>query len=215
MSQFLVIRGAFAERDLLHGLPKFVPGPVRLEHLPGMHSPFLEEDSVEAFAEHFDRSLAGQSDVTVMGLSVGGLVALAMRHPSIKRLILVDTLLQTGPCWPLTWLRQRVESERQWRWCESLLGLYPDRLVQRDYRPLLRGLQVPTTALIASDPLGLPRQAPRMPGLITEEDKRLYRDHPLVSVVNVDSGHNVPAQATLRFIEAVSGAYITSQSFAP
>jgi pimeloyl-ACP methyl ester carboxylesterase len=207
-----VVRGSFPVRDHLVSLSERLPeADVILVHLPGMHSPFFADSSPVTFAAAFDEILAelAYERVATLGISVGGVVAMAMKHPAIKRSVLVDTPLTTAELWPLVAEYRRISAERLdgAAWIQSLFGIYSDRIEERDYRPLLAALRVPTTALIGSDDLGMPREFSRTPSLVSEADRALYSASSWVEPVVVeDVGHNIPAERLGAMMTAVRNA---------
>ena len=199
----LIIRGAFVTRDMFVKLVGQVgPCDVALTHLPGLHSPFLSENSVEVFAAAFDEVLAklGHRDVVIVGQSIGGPVAMAMRSPAIRRLMLLDSPLSTASLWMLPdifrgWIRS-APALAPWIW--DVFGISETTVENRDYRPLLAGLRVPAEVLAAGDPLGDPRPLVRTPSLISEDDMAAYEATPGMSVAVVaDCGHDILADARL------------------
>ena len=205
----LVIRGAFAKSQQLYGLAERFPDTdVAFVHLPGMFSPFFSNPSVKGFAAAFDEVLAvfGRRHVVVLGLSLGGTVALAMRSPDVKTLLLVDSLLDTQPLWMLPQLcRPRMDEHPELeRWSFDLLGVSRTEVVRRDYRPLLADLSVRTGVLVGSELPGAPRPIEQTPSLVSEDDRALYRAHPLVTLrVVPGTGHNIPRDATGAIVGAV------------
>jgi pimeloyl-ACP methyl ester carboxylesterase len=177
-------------------LPDLLPeADVALVHLPGMNTPFFREPSVQAFAEAFDQVLERLSprNVVVLGASVGGLVALAMRHPAIRGLVLMDTALSMG-LWPLRNLVAPTTHPRAVEWYEAILGFSSRRDGPgRDYGHLLDGVDVPVLALIGDVPLGEPRSiATKAPSLVTPADRARYEEHPGVQVITAwGCGHNL------------------------
>ena len=205
----LVIRGAFAELDMMFALTETFPdADVAYVHLPGMHSPFFAVDRIEDFAAAFDEVVAafGHRRAGVVGFSLGGVVAMAMRSPAINALILLDTPLSTGPMWMLPdMLRPRIAGQpRGAAWVWNLLGVSETQTVNRDYRPILASLPFKSWLLLASDPVGEPRPIARDPSAVAEEDRELYRAHPLMSVTVIrDSGHQLGRHAPHAIVRAV------------
>lgn len=194
----LVIRGAFPEFDQLFGLSEALPGvDVAFVHLPGMLTPFLAASTVEAFGAAFDEVLrALEHDyVVVCGVSVGGLAALSLRSPSVRTLLLLDTPLTTTDLWPLlpVFARAAGRSAAGDDWMERIFGYRDGAVETRDYGALLAALKTPTAVLLASDPLGSPREFTRTPSLVSEHDRALYRAHPerIGLRVVANSGHHL------------------------
>lgn len=180
----LIIRGAFAEKDIYARLPDDLPGfNVFLTHLPGMHTPFLPVSSVQSFAAAYDEAFA--QPVHALGFSVGGLVAMAMRNTA--SVVAVDPPLQTAPLWPLRGFLDNVAenaSEDMKAWVRGLFGITENR----DYRPLVKPDH---HVIIAGEPLEPERDPIPCPGLITREDREWLRS--VCRTTTVPTGHNVPS----------------------
>jgi pimeloyl-ACP methyl ester carboxylesterase len=179
---------------------------VALVHLPGMHSPFFARHRPEAFAVAFDEVLMrlGHSQVLVLGASIGGLAALCMRSPTIRRAILIDTPLTTSGLSPIQDdLRRAVQAHELAReWLEAITGIFTDQVVEVDYRHLLNDVRVPVTAVFGAEAPGVARSGTGPPSLVPEADRECYRSQPNVREIVVPGvGHNISGGATQRFIE--------------
>jgi hypothetical protein len=196
----LLIRGAFAGEDVYNGLPaSFRDADVLLAHLPGMHTPFLAESTVAAMAAAFDEACAHlRRRPHLLGFSMGGIVALAMKQAA--SILAVDPPLQTAPLWPLIakFRREGAARPELREWLMNLFGVAPNKVVNRDYRPLVDEVQVPLKILIAGEPLEPERFASATPGLITAEDRRWLLQHPKVDAQIIEGvGHNIPGRPDL------------------
>lgn len=198
----LAIPGALQDPHALVGLIAQTPqADVAIALLPGMFSPLLDETSVAAFASAFDEVIAARfsgRDILRCGFSVGGLVAMAMRAG--QAFVAVDSPLTTDGLWPLIEPLRKVmaqgEPDRVPGWVWAVLGIGPDRIENRDYRPLLANLNVPGIYVIAGQPLEPPRNLPRPPGAMTPEDRDLVSATPGVTpLVAAGSGHGVLVEA--------------------
>jgi pimeloyl-ACP methyl ester carboxylesterase len=206
----LLITGTFAAADTLDGLDEVLEGvDVWRAHLPGNHCPQLASPSVGMFAAAYShavgRALAGR-EVVACGLSVGGLVALGLRAPNMRGLVVVEPPLLTESLWPLALVRdQAPEGHDAFLW--QVLGIARDRLEPRDYSGLLRALQLPTRALVGGATPPAPQDFTIMPSFVTPGCRSLLDAHPQVTVVEATgAGHNVPARATLTFVQTVEAA---------
>lgn len=211
-TSIVVIRGAMAELDQLVSLQRHPTASVVLLHLPGMYTPFFAENSVETFAQAFDQVIGrlGLRRALVIGLSIGGAVALAMQHQAVRRLLLLDTPLTTDDLWPLEEAfatpSQRIPAAG--RWFHDMLGYSPAGWERRDYTPLLERLDKPTTVLLGGVPLQPRRPLDRQPSLVCEADRARYRRHPMVEVRVVPAaGHNVAGDGTADFHAAMRSAF--------
>ncbi len=150
-----------------------------LVHLPGIHTPFLSENSVEAFAEAFDEVLDQIGlPAVALGVSMGGVVSLAMKRP--QALLLLDPTLRTPiPDLEKIFAPPAARFPEAARWFEDIFGFRHDGWAPKDYRYLLDDLQVPAHTLAASR------------GYCNAVDVQ----HPLMRVTTVDSGHVVSKDA--------------------
>jgi pimeloyl-ACP methyl ester carboxylesterase len=194
----LVIRGAMPRPDQLEWLSA-PAAEMAFVHLPGFHSPPLPEPGIEAFAAHFDRLVSDRflgRNVVLVGLSVGALVAAAMRAPGIRARLLVEPFFATAHLWPLhEMIRSLLPSQDAdfRRWVEAVLGTAADRIEERDYRHVLTG-DVPLYALVGDVPLNPRRPMYGLPSLTTEPDIVLLRAAG-AHIRQVRSRHNMPEDA--------------------
>jgi pimeloyl-ACP methyl ester carboxylesterase len=202
-----VVRGAQPELTQLECLQGELPH-VALVHLPGMHTPFFARNSVADFSRAFDEVLTALAcrDCVVLGVSIGGVVALGMRHPSIRHFVLLDTPLTTSGLWPLDRAfrgpAERLSVARQWLF--DLFGYSPGGWENRDYTGLLRDLTAPADLLVGGVPLGEPRPIGATPSLVSAADRATYRAHPLVQVEVVPGvGHNIPGEGYRQLVSAL------------
>lgn len=203
----LVITGAFAAADLFWRMQAHFPtADILRVHLPGNHCPELAETSVRAFAAAIDEALAARwpdRPVMALGLSVGGLVALALRSPMVRRLVVVEPVLLTDGVWPLELFRTQAPPGGE-TFVRNIFGVGPDGTEPRDHSWVLDGLIVPTLALIGDEPLGAPRNFDRMPTLVSPEALARLAAHPRVEVEMVPgAGHNIPRDAEMPLHRAV------------
>lgn len=206
-----IIRGLFPQADQLNwAVDAFPQLDVALAHLPGMFSPFMPEPSVARFGAAFDEVLEvlGHRDVAVIGLSVGGLVAMSLRTPALREILAFDVMLDTRSLWPLHafFLFKGADDVRLQDLLFRLGGVTPQGILKRDYRGLLEGLHTPVRLLVGDDRLGEP--GPRdsiLPSLVSEADLALYRAEPRVRVSLVaGSGHDIAHEAPEAFRTALT-----------
>lgn len=195
----LVVTGAFAAETLFFGMQDHFPAADVLRvHLPGNHSPALSETSVEAFATAIDAALAARwpdRPLIAVGLSIGGLVALGLRNPMLRRLVCVEPVLLTEGVWPLELYRTQAPPGGE-TFVQNIFGVFADRSEPRDHTAVLDGLITPTLALVGDAPLGEPRDFDRMPTLVSEPALQRLGAHPAVTVQMVPgAGHNIPRDA--------------------
>lgn len=180
------ILGVGARIDTFHRLPERFPAcDVVVCHLPGMQAAPFAEASVAAFAAAFDeairRRLPGRW-ILRFGLSVGGLVTLAMREGdgvlAIDPPFTEPMLERYGPMFP-----------------KVLSGI-----VGVDHRPLLDRVNVPAHILIAGR------------GLNFVADQDLVIAHSRVRAEVVDSSHNMPVDAPEAVVAALEEALAAAPS---
>jgi pimeloyl-ACP methyl ester carboxylesterase len=183
----LIVRGAFAEENqLLSAIDRHPEADVALVHLPGMNTQPLRSNDIPIFASAFDEVVTALPNVRVLvvGLSIGGVVAFAMRKAT--RVLAVDTPLTTT-LWPV---------RAHW---DAQIAQRPELSWLKDRKfDALDTLRAPTRLLLASDPLGVPRKLARLPSLVSEDDRAAYDAHACVTVEVVpDTGHNIARSARL------------------
>lgn len=72
--------------------------------LPGDHAPSTMTTSLGVHAAAYSYAIGakfGDAPLLVVGVSVGGLIAMALRAPSVRRLLVMDPPLRTGELWSL------------------------------------------------------------------------------------------------------------------
>lgn len=200
----LFINGAFSVPEpRTFELQDYLPeASVLNAHLPGNHCPFPVSHSVGVYAAIYGAVLRQIGRPAVVGGGgLGADVALAIRAPQVRGVVLAEPLLVTSKAWPLVeGARERLtrylgQSETQ-AFCWNLLGVSKTEIEERDYRPLLDELKVPAWALYGTVPLNPPRPVDETPSLVDEPERALLRDHPLIRVREVEGvGHNVPGRA--------------------
>lgn len=193
----LIIHGAFAEFEAIGQVHSLLFDVFQV-HLPGNHCPALEATSLGVWAAAYSRALQAQfpeRTVAVAGMSTGALVALALRSPQVKHLVLVEPPLRPATAWPLHGLGRTAPAwGADFLW--NVLGIGPDRVEERDYTHLMAHLATPATVLLGSEPLMPRRPFERMPSLIDEETRTVLAAHPLVEVWEAEgAGHNIPRDA--------------------
>lgn len=211
----LLIRGAFAgAEDWTVFISAFPQADVVLAHLPGMHSPFLRRSSIGDFAKAFDEVIARAFQgrrVVVVGLSMGGLVALSLQAEPVGGIIACDPPLSTDRLWPLIDmfrgnLADQATSPDLCKWITNLFGLTLTDVANVDYRPLLDALRFKVDIIIGGVPLEPARPLDAQPGLMTQEDRAFVIAHPMVRSLVVPGGHNVPRAAPWQVVAVVNRA---------
>lgn len=195
----LVISGAFATADFFWNIQRAFPdADVLRTHLPGNHCPALSEISIAAFAQALDEALAARwrdRPLMVFGASVGGIVALGLRHPSVRRVVTIEPPLLTEGVWPLMHFRaQTPPGGEAFVW--NIFGIGPDMIEPRDHTWVLDDLRTPSLAVIGAVPLEPPRPFKTMPSLISDATLARLAAHALITVETIaEAGHNVARDA--------------------
>jgi len=197
----LVIRGAFADPDSLSHLPECVDIDCVLANLPGHSSPPVVANTVGVFAAAFREAIQKaflDRPTIVLGLSIGGLVAMALRLPQIRRLVLVDPPLSTDlPA--MTW-RIRTQLPNHADFCWQVFGVSDTAQEPRSYAGLLDALKTPSDVLLG----GVHEDSDTIPCLNAAD---AYKGHPFVHRHIIPwAGHNIPAQAPDEFMHVVERA---------
>jgi pimeloyl-ACP methyl ester carboxylesterase len=194
----LILNGAFADVEGIGSVRSQV-FDVFNAHLPGNHCPDLVRTNIGVWSSAFGEALARafpERPLLVAGISTGALIALGLRSPSLKRLVLVEP-----PLWPtVTWPFREFPGQTP-DWGDDMLwnvfGVGSGRFEPRDYRHLLDNLQCPAIAIVGSIPLQPPREGQGLPSLVDEESRRRLEAHPLVELrVAAGVGHNIPRDAS-------------------
>lgn len=201
------VAGAFSHPNYLYRLPGFFPDlDVWRAQLPGNHCPELAATSIGVFGAAYAEALAARlkgRKAVILGVSVGALVALAMRAPEAAALILVEPPLRTREVWPLrAYPASAPPGSEAFLW--NVLGVSAVGQEPRDYTGLLDGVACPTRALIGGVPLLPERVAEVLPSFVDEESRARLRAHPRIEVVECPgAGHNVPKLADRAFRDAI------------
>lgn len=201
----LVVRGAFPAPTAYENL-RIPNADVALLHLPGFCSPRVEPLSVEAFAAVFDEVIAKRfqgREITLVGVSTGCLVALAMSRPEIRGRVLVEPFFSTAKLWPLIeYVQGQLRRSAQpllHAWCRTIFGYGLAAVEDRDYRPLA-ARDPSALAVVGSEPLWPRRPLTYLPSLTDAEDRRRFQ------ALTYEGGHDAPLSAIAEAISQVSSA---------
>jgi hypothetical protein len=208
----LVIRGFTPDPSQLVSMPDRLPGAdVMLASLPGLHSPGLADVSLAAFSRAFDEvaDALGRA-VVVLGVSLGGLVALGLRSAWVRSVVALDPPLSSAALWPIA--DQFEASGVGAEWLRAVCGVGVPEPVS--YRGALDGLRVPALVLLGGEPHGPRLTDGRLPSLVSADDRMAYEVHPMVTTKVLEGvGHNIPVQGLAAMMGALRGAL--GISFAP
>jgi len=199
----LVITGAFASSNTLElNQQRFPELDVWRTHLPGNHSPPLVATSVGVFAAAISHALrqrlAGRT-ASVIGLSVGALVAMALDPALVGRLLLVEPPLRPDRAWPLAQLLDAMPpGGEDFVW--QVFGLAEGRAEPRDYTGLVERLRRPAKVVLGGDALLPERERTGWPSLVDADSRRRLAAHPGIEVeVLAGAGHHVLKEAWPQF----------------
>jgi len=197
----LIIGGSFAPAGHMHEYVDLFSGAsVLVAGMPGMRSEWMSP-SIEQMRASFDQLIADllpDRPLVVCAASTGCLIGLGLKAPTIRRHVAVEPFLRTAELWPfIENARDRLarnphrEVLADYLW--KLFGIAPDRLEDRDYRSVLRDLQVPTEVLVGELALLPERPLPQWPSFTSDAERLYWRNHPRATlhVGPPGSGHGV------------------------
>jgi pimeloyl-ACP methyl ester carboxylesterase len=209
----IAVTGAFAGADTMTKLPQVMGEACDcfVMHLPGNHAPTLREVGVRPYARALE-AVIGQAfaarPVILVGVSIGALVALAVRASSVRRVVAVEPPLVMGKLWPmLDPLADKVAAAPGdadlAAFAEAVFGVGRTARREITYFDLFDGLDVPVEVVVGDRPL-MPRRAePTYPSFVDEAERAWLARRPTVVLhVAPGAGHNVPFQAPL-FLKAI------------
>ena len=184
-------------------------------HLPGNHCPPLAHQSVDTFAAAYSfvisTAFKGRT-VIACGASIGGLVALALEAPQIRRLVVAEPPLVMSKVWPL-WptlrgkLAEAAGDGAARAFVTNVFGVTEAAVQERRYDHLLEQLHLPTDVPVGERPLYPERAFDKLPSLVDEPERALLAAHPRIRLhVLAGAGHNVLQEAAPAFIALVRGA---------
>lgn len=213
----VTIAGAFAvARGPLFALAPHLPEvDIVSGHLPGNHCPPLISASVGVYASAYSHVISenfGRRQVTVCGASIGGLVALGLRAPAIRNLLVVEPPLVMSKLWPMwpTLRHKLVENpnDKPLRdFIVNVFGVTETAISERLYTPLLDQLRKPTHVLVGDRPLFPEHAIEKLPSLVDTPERERLAAHPLIRVsVCPGAGHNVLQEAPDAFVQALRAA---------
>jgi pimeloyl-ACP methyl ester carboxylesterase len=200
----LAITGMLAMANDMERLPVAVAPRYSgvVARLPGHGGAAISETSIPAFARVMDEVVTFLGPTVVVGLSIGGLVSLAMRAPMIRRVVAVEPPLETAKLWQIRESMTATFAEHS-DFYREIMGFDGVTFSGRCYLDLLINLHRPTDFVVGDVPL-----FPTRPGeglvfsMVDEAQRRLIRAAPGATLhVAPGAGHAVHRQA---------GAYLLS-----
>jgi pimeloyl-ACP methyl ester carboxylesterase len=212
----VAIAGAYAaERGAFFHLAPHLSADVVIGHLPGNHCPPLVQQSVDTFAAAYSYVISTafrERTVVVCGASIGGLVALGLKAPQIRRLVVAEPPLVMSKVWPL-WptlratLAAAADDPQAQAFVTNVFGVTETAISERRYDRLLEQLGTPTDVPVGDRALYPERAFEKMPSLVDEPERALLSAHPLIRVsVLAGAGHNVLQEAAPAYVAIVRRA---------
>ena len=172
-----------------------------LMRTPGAGAPRLRRPGVDPIAKavgHLLETVFAGRPVVLLGVSIGGVVALSVRASNLVRVVAIEPPLMTGDLWPIVGpLRDaaaRDEPVRDMAW--NLFGISATAHEPRDYSGALDDLPCPADVLLGDTPLMPQREVRRFPSLVDAAARARLAAAPNVRLhIAAGAGHNVVAQA--------------------
>jgi hypothetical protein len=183
--------GMWTPKDFLHELAdQFPDASVIIAPLPGMGGSLTLNFKIADLSRAMDEVIGGLLrglPVVAYGVSTGSLVTLGLSASEVVRQVALEPFFQTEPLWPfLETARSFLGAEpgklNAALAAEEIFGLAGSKVTNRDYRPLLEGLRVPTDVILADSPLEPTRRVTAMPSLTSRDDRALLAAHPRVTI---------------------------------
>lgn len=204
----LVIAGAFSPPEPFTLLQPYVPeAAVLIGHIPGNHCPSLVANTPGAFMAAYSAAIAQLGrPVIVCGASLGGLVALGLRAPQVRGLVVLDPLIRTSglsyaiPAFRAALRRGPAAHEVDLMW--TVFGISATAVEERDYSGVLGALTAPTLCLFGE----LPTETStlREPSIVNAADRALLAAHPHIETqVAPGAGHHLHIDAAGLVLAAI------------
>ncbi|WP_430423767.1 alpha/beta fold hydrolase [Phenylobacterium sp.] len=213
----VTIAGAFAiaRGPLFHLAPHIGDCDVVSGHLPGNHCPTLISASVGVYASAYSHvisnAFAGRT-VIGCGASIGGLVALGLRAPQVRNLLVIEPPLVMSKVWPM-WptLRHKLaadpDDKAQRDFIVNVFGVTEAAVAERRYDGLLEALRKPAHVLVGDRPLFPQSAFEKLPSLVDEPERAQMAAHAMIRLsVAPGAGHNVLQESQAAFLAALRQA---------
>ncbi|HLZ76985.1 alpha/beta hydrolase [Phenylobacterium sp.] len=203
----VVIAGAFAPIDAFDLLPQRLPQAAVLQgHIPGNHCPNLTANTPGVFMAAYSSAIAQLGRPTVVcGASLGGLVAMGLRAPNVRGLVVLDPLIRTSglayalPEFRAALARRPPQDAVDLIW--TVFGISADTVETRSYAGVLDGLRTPTLCLFGAPP---DETTALEPSIVTEADRALLAAHPAIRTqVAPGAGHHLHVDAPQLVLSAL------------
>jgi pimeloyl-ACP methyl ester carboxylesterase len=201
----LAIGGTFSPLESLKNLPDVlgILADACLMRFPGSGArplaSFAISDIALAVGELVETTFPGRP-VVLLGTSIGGVVALAVRAPNVARVIALDPPLATGKLWPIVEpLRQilrKTPDPAIRHMVSETFGVSEHEVADRDYLRFLDDLRAPADVVLGETALEPERPAARFPSLVGAAERRRLAQNPRIRLhIAPGAGHNLIGQA--------------------
>lgn len=197
--QVLVVRGAFAPKDQMTRLANDVPNTAFTFCDLSTDGP----SSVVDFARRIDQHLDSTAlPAVVLGVSIGGTIALSLRSQAVRGVIALDPILDTADCGAL-WPGFLPLIGSNGPFLQSCFGLEPERVLRKRYFDAALSLQIPGIVIVGSQ---APRPDGRLPGLVSEASLDIIRKNPNLLVKRLDGvGHDIGLGGSPEIRDSLNG----------
>jgi len=151
--------------------------------MPGDQAPHLRDASMAAFAaagaEAIDKAF-GTRPVLLAGQGMGATLALAMRAPTVGRVLAIEPELVPASAWPVLPTFRKIYRERPAirPLLKALYGASPDGADAPSNLALIDALTVPVDVVVGEEPLMPRRPVKRAPSLVGEPERDALRARP-------------------------------------
>lgn len=151
--------------------------------MPGDQAPHLSQTSLAAFAATVAEVIAqafGERPVLLAGQGMGATLALAVKAPTVARIVAVEPELSPATAWPVLPTFRKIYRERPAirPLLKALYGASPDGSDAPSNLHLIDTLTVPVDVVVGEEPLMPQRPVKRAPSLVGEPQRQALRSRP-------------------------------------
>ncbi len=145
--------------------------------MPGDRSPHLSESSLAAFADATGAAIGlafGGRPVILAGQGMGATLALAVRAPTVARIVAVEPELTPAKAWPVLPIFRKLYRDRPVirPLLKALYGGRPDGSDAPSSVHLIAELRTPVDIVVGEEPLMPQRAVKRAPSLVDEPERQ-------------------------------------------
>ena len=151
--------------------------------MPGDQAPHLASASMAAFAAAAGEAIGkafGARPVLLAGQGMGATLALAVRAPTVGRILAIEPELVPATAWPVLPTFRKIYRERPAirPLLKALYGASPDGADAPSNLALIDALSVPVDVVVGDEPLMPQRPVKRAPSLVGEPERQALRARP-------------------------------------